>query len=117
MQDAVTIQLKGGTSSSVAVPVGTELQVEIPENPTTGFRWELRAEPHAGVEFVKDEFSRKSAGVGAAGTRIWTIKVNGSTNVHLKAILRRPWLPNSAPQDAASAELQVLQDSTNIVAG
>ena len=105
MQDPFTIRLKTGRSNAI-VPVGRELQVEIPENPTTGYRWELRAEPHSAIEILKDEFSRKSAGVGAGGIRIWTIKLKEPASVHLEALLRQPWEPDSDPEDAAALDLE-----------
>jgi inhibitor of cysteine peptidase len=93
------------------------LQVEIPENPTTGYRWELTAEPRAAIEILKDEYSRKSAGVGAGGIRIWTIRLKVPASVHLKALLRQPWLPESDPEDAAALDLEAFLDSNTVAAG
>jgi inhibitor of cysteine peptidase len=106
MSDPVKIRLK--EQGVVSLPVGEEVQIEVDENPTTGYRWELQAEPANGVDLLNTSFCRRGAGVGAGGSRVWTVRLTRPANVLLHAFLRRPWQPTSAPQESASVELVAL---------
>ncbi|MCQ8893376.1 MAG: protease inhibitor I42 family protein [Methanolinea sp.] len=77
---------------NVSVPAGTRFSLRLPENPTTGYMWNM-TRPH-GLAIDKDEFIAPDTKlVGAGGTREWVFSSleKGSTLVH--AEYRRPWVP------------------------
>jgi inhibitor of cysteine peptidase len=106
IEDPVKIRLKD-QSSAISLPVGKEVQIELDENPTTGYRWELSAEPKRAVDVVSNSYSRRTSGIGAGGSRVWLIKLVEPAKVHLRAFLRQPWQPTEAPYDSASLDLFV----------
>ena len=73
----------------VRVAAGDLVQISLPENPSTGYRWELDRLP-VGTHLVGDHVERRrQAAPGAAGLRVLTIRVHkGGT---LSACLRRAW--------------------------
>ena len=103
MQDPITIRLK--EQGSVSLPVGEEVRIEVEENPTTGFRWELEAEPSNAVDVLKSTFNRQLSGVGASGSRVWVVRLTRPAHVLLQAHLRRPWQRTGPAQESASLEL------------
>ena len=106
MQDPFKIQLQGG-DNSFSVRAGEQVELEIPENPTTGFRWELSCEPKSAVEMLGSRFLRSTGGVGAGGLRVWTLRISEPATVHLEAALRQRWEPSATPEDLARVELKV----------
>lgn len=77
---------------NVSIPVGTGFTLRLPENPTTGYMWNM-TRPQ-GLAIDKDEFIAPDTKlVGAGGTREWVFscKERGPTLVH--AEYRRPWVP------------------------
>ena len=58
-----------------ALAVGEELTLTLPENPTTGHRWEVDANSTPVCELVSEEFVPPSGtAVGAGGHRRWRFR-------------------------------------------
>jgi len=71
----------------VTVARGQQVVVRLPENPTTGYRWE----PPADVEVVSDEFHPAAGtGIGAGGERVFTLAARAPT-AEVRFALMRPW--------------------------
>ena len=69
------------------------LDVELPESPSTGYRWELMDPPDE-VEVVSSRFdSGKAAGgqAGSGGVRTFAIRLLADTDVELVFGLGRVW--------------------------
>jgi inhibitor of cysteine peptidase len=66
------------------------IYVDLDENPTTGYVWNLSATK--GLTIVSDEYLPPSStsGVGAGGTHEWTIKPTGDGYQTITAVLKRP---------------------------
>jgi inhibitor of cysteine peptidase len=103
MQDVRTIRLK--EQGPVRVAIAQEVQIEVDENPSTGYRWELHTEPPDGVEILNSSFQRQSDRVGAVGLRLWTIRLRRVGEVQLRAELRRSWEAGNAPVETVSLAL------------
>jgi inhibitor of cysteine peptidase len=77
---------------TVSAAVGDVLTIELPENPTTGFRWQVASVDAGVLSLQADEFlQRASTAVGSGSVRIFRfLTVNpGSTDVRLE--LKRTW--------------------------
>ena len=73
-----------------AAAVGEQLVVRLPENPTTGYRWQLDAPAEVAVE--DDGFEPGGSGApGAAGTRTFRLRATAPGTHHLAATQRRSW--------------------------
>ena len=77
--------------------VGDELVVSLPENPTTGYRWQLDS-PGSFLAVEDDAFALPGrAGIGAAGTRLLTLRVTAAGRASLHLALRRDWEKDKPP--------------------
>jgi predicted secreted protein len=54
------------------VLVGDRFQVQLSENPATGYRWHLRSIDCAACRVLDDAFEMLHCGLGGGGTRRWT---------------------------------------------
>ena len=68
--------------------------LRLPENPTTGYRWELFLSAELSV--VDDTYVRSDTSgrlMGAGGTRVWKIAVAEKDPGSVRAVYRRSWEP------------------------
>jgi len=77
---------------SVQVPLGAEIAIDLPENPTTGYRWSVRGLTGGCLALKSVEYSpTPGPGVGGGGTRHFCFLANtpGKTTLTLKNM--REW--------------------------
>jgi inhibitor of cysteine peptidase len=79
--------------SVVEVSVGNILRVTLPENPTTGYRWQLGTLREPVVHVEADTFEAGQGSYGAGGARRWEFRASQVGVVHLEIELRRSWEP------------------------
>ena len=60
---------------SVTVPVGGMLELDLKENPTTGYRWTLTGPGTPVCELKTDDFVPAGRALGAGGTRSFTFAI------------------------------------------
>jgi inhibitor of cysteine peptidase len=86
--------------SSHQLSQGEELHVRLPENPTTGYRWQFTQTGGGTLRVVEDRFEPGGAGTpaaaGASGIRVVRFAAENSGNLTLEATERREWEPASA---------------------
>jgi len=83
---------------TVHVQPGDEVVVRLPENPTTGYRWEIDA-PRGGVEVAQDSYDRpRDEGVGAGGMRTFTLRAGEPGQAEVRLRLARSWEDEAAQQ-------------------
>jgi predicted secreted protein len=99
--------LIGERPVTAEVTAGAEVVVEAAENPTTGFVWQLEAEPADAIEWLQDEFVPDGGAPGSGGRRRWTFRVLRGPRVALQGALRRSWDASSAPARIAVATILV----------
>ena len=76
----------------LAIQVGDELLVELPENPTTGYRWQVNSSGEASLTLDRDNFELPSNALpGASGVRLITFRATVAGRSKLRLELRRPW--------------------------
>jgi inhibitor of cysteine peptidase len=72
--------------------LGDTIRVELPESPTTGFRWSMAPFDSGILELKADEFlPNGGAGVGGGGRRVFRLAAKGRGNTTLDFMLARPW--------------------------
>ncbi|MGA2935365.1 MAG: protease inhibitor I42 family protein [Methanomicrobiales archaeon] len=89
-----------------------ELQLRLPENPTTGFTWNLSVTPGISIlndTYIPDDTSGKL--VGAGGTHVWNLKAIGPGDQGISGVYRRPWEPATATATRFSLSLIVGESS------
>jgi len=75
------------------LPANEALVIELVENPTTGYRWQLESAEGVAVEssYVPGDPGAAPGTAGGGGKRRFTLELKGAGEVHLRAKLRRAW--------------------------
>lgn len=74
--------------------VGDLIEVSLPENPTTGYRWQLHSPVSPVLEAEADTFAGPQSGlIGAGGVHRWRFKAVKAGVVRLTIDSRRSWEP------------------------
>jgi inhibitor of cysteine peptidase len=78
---------------------GQTVNIELAENPTTGYSWELAAFRGEDVsrQVGKPEYTRKSDLIGGGGVRTYRFKALKKGQALLIFEYRRPWEKDKAP--------------------
>lgn len=78
-------------SRKADVAVGDEFAIELAENPTTGYRWQIQEMDKSAFEVLEDAFSPASGAVGAGGIRRWLIRARLPGDFHVAFEKKRSW--------------------------
>lgn len=76
----------------VTVRAGNSITVRLPENPTTGFTWNLSASP--GLQVVSDSYIPSDTTgklIGSGGTHVWDISAQSVGTRTIQGVYMRPW--------------------------
>lgn len=94
-------------NTQVVLTIGQELQVALPENPTTGFRWQMRAPGEPVLELLDDKFDSPALGVGKGGTRRWRFKAAQKGSAGIEIAYRRAWEQDQSPAETFRLAVRV----------
>jgi inhibitor of cysteine peptidase len=77
---------KADNGKTVKSPIGGEIVLRLPENPSTGYRWAVEAVDAKLVDVQENEYVPLSDKVGSGGVAQWIIraKATGTTQIRLK---------------------------------
>jgi len=75
--------------------VGDSFRVQLSENPTTGYRWQLRSDGAPTLRLVRDSFEAPGSPPGSGGMRYWIFAAASAGSVALNIELRRSWQPQA----------------------
>lgn len=102
-------------STIYAIP-GDMITVELEENPTTGYSWNISYSE--GLELKNDSYieANNAEGiVGASGAHQWTFEVIDSGEQNISAVYMRPWEEKTGNEDSFRLDLMVLEKEELIV--
>ncbi|MGE5204696.1 MAG: protease inhibitor I42 family protein [Chlamydiota bacterium] len=92
---------------SLAVRVGDELAISLPENPTTGYRWQVDSSGSSLI-LEKDDFALPGkVQMGSGGTRLLTFRAAAAGHASLQLGSRRPWEEDKPALQSFSLSIQV----------
>jgi inhibitor of cysteine peptidase len=104
---ADVIVSEGHNGGTVQVKAGSSITVQLPETPTTGFRWTVSAsDPHL-LALTGDDFQLTSTGTGGGGLRILRFLAKGEGNADLELRLARSW-DSGAPKSVFHVRVNVV---------
>jgi len=90
MADIVITDADG--NRDVAARAGDTLAVQLPENPTTGYRWVQSALDRNILESIGDDFQTSAqTGVGAGGLHVFRFTAKRTGNSRIEFKLARAW--------------------------
>ncbi len=79
------------SGTSLEVTVGEVLQLALPENATTGYRWEIAECDRDRLEQVGETMSHPTPGIGSGGTATFTFRAICPGTSRLVLEQRRSW--------------------------
>jgi inhibitor of cysteine peptidase len=82
---------KSHNGRELELPIGETLDLRLPENPTTGYRWQARAAGQPALELSQDSVERHGPAIGDGGVRRWTFRAVQAGVARLDMELRRSW--------------------------
>jgi inhibitor of cysteine peptidase len=91
---------------------GEEFQVSLPENPTTGYRWQFNLSGTGKLDILEDRFEPGAGGgagmvPGAGGRRLMRLMAKESGTVNLEALERRAWETASPARQTRGFSIKV----------
>jgi inhibitor of cysteine peptidase len=85
------------------------LEIRLPENPTTGFRWSLVSSGGPACTLVRDYFEALGNTPGREGSHHWRFKAAQSGEASIKLIYQRSWEQNGVPTRTFALHVRVRQ--------
>ena len=82
---------QGFNGGAISVKKGDTLKLELPENPTTGYRWAVGPQDTKVLALTGDEYEGAGGAVGGGGLRIFRFSAKGSGRTSLQCRLSRSW--------------------------
>ena len=82
------------TSATITLPAGTTTAIELRENPTTGYAWNISLSPGLLIEnttYLQDNGTANQ--VGAGGIHRWVVRGVSAGKQTFSAVYKRPWEP------------------------
>ncbi|MHC1597401.1 MAG: protease inhibitor I42 family protein [Methermicoccaceae archaeon] len=104
----VFTQADNGTT--VSVKLGETFSVSLPENPTTGYSWNMSTT--GGIALKSDTYtpeqpSGKTELVGAGGVHEWVFQAVGKGTQKVMGIYKRPWENTTGTEETFELTLNV----------
>lgn len=90
------------------VPLDAEIRIRLPENPTTGYSWQMTVTP--GLVIENESYQPDDPGgrlVGAGGTRQWILRTVQPGLQTVTGVYARPWESAAGDQAAFTLHLRV----------
>src|SRR5271157_2785749 len=79
----------GDNGKTVTVNDGSTISINLSENPSTGYAWNVSST--SGLTVTNDKYTQGASMPGASGTHEWTIKATGKGEQQFTAVYKRPW--------------------------
>ena len=98
---------QSSNNTNVSVAVGERFEVTLPENPTTGFRWELKSDARPVCVPCGNTFDPPSAGIGAGGVRRWCFEAVQAGAGTIGLVYRRSFEKDRPPAQAFQLTVRV----------
>ena len=97
---------KDQSGGAADMKVGETFEVELPENPTTGYRWYLRSSGGSLLQLQDDSFQASGETTcGAGGMRRWCFRAVQPGSSDFEMEYRRSW--EKRPAEAFSLTIRV----------
>ncbi|PWB33281.1 peptidase inhibitor I42 [Pseudomonas sp. SDI] len=99
-QPGNVVNLEEQAQCPVNLQVGQTLNLTLPSNPSTGYRWLLQNPATAILRSLGPEVysNPQTAGiVGSAGQSVWRFQAQAAGEGHLLLVYQQPWAPEVRP--------------------
>jgi inhibitor of cysteine peptidase len=82
---------ENATGTTITIHVGDEIQINLQENPSTGYQWNYSVPDAFSVTEDKYIAMEGSGLVGQSGTHVWLLKAEKKGKYELNWIYKRSW--------------------------
>lgn len=90
------------------VQAGDLIAIRLPENPTTGYRWEISGVDNQLVELQGSDYSvAPGCGTGGGGTRTFHFRAKSTGTAQIQLRRRRSWEPETKAIEQFTVNIQV----------
>ena len=93
--------------SEIAVRVGDEFEVVLPEARTSGYRWNIVQKGESALRLVEDNSQPNTAGVGGAGHHRWRFQAIAAGASEIKLQYARSWEESAEPARTFTLKVRV----------
>ena len=98
-----------------AVTLDQTVQIQLAENPTTGYRWALEVSDPGAVELMDTSWQiAPDAAIGGGGMRIFKLRMRGKGPIRLDFKLGRSWQGESAVIERRQFSLEGVAEGTGL---
>jgi inhibitor of cysteine peptidase len=91
----------------VAVKRGDVIVVELPDQPSTGYRWDVASSDPALVEIEGSAYKGAGPGVGGGGITTWRLRARALGRTRLDFKRHRPWEGDRSVVDRFAVTLDI----------
>jgi inhibitor of cysteine peptidase len=92
------------------VPRGSTITVELPENPTTGYKWTRPVFDEVFLVLERDQFlPAEQAAIGAGGIRQFVFRAKSAGHTVVRLLNKRPWQSDEQAATTFTLPIQILK--------
>ncbi len=105
---SLTVLNEEMNESTIVVKLNSRFALELAENPSTGYAWNVTATD--GLRVVSDEYVAPGSGtnaVGAAGTHRWDLEAIAEGLQQIDGVYRRSWENTTSDEKTFTVEIAV----------
>jgi len=114
VQDSIVSVAQDNNGDIIPVDLKTEIRIQLPENPTTGYSWNVTSTD--GLAITSDTFIPPEKEMpGAGGMHVWTLEPNVTGIVTFNAVYVRPWESIQPDDETYIITFYVAPDGTSVV--
>lgn len=92
---------------AIELQLGQTAEICLPENPMTGFRWEVEESGEPICRLVRDVFEPPSGLPGQGGRHRWDVQAARIGTTRIELVYRRPWEGRGTGARTFSLQIQV----------
>jgi inhibitor of cysteine peptidase len=82
---------KADSDTELEIEIGDTLELRLPENRTTGYRWQMCSAGAPALQLIEDSFTPPSGALGAGGMRRWKFRAALAGAARLEPEHHRSW--------------------------
>jgi inhibitor of cysteine peptidase len=101
------IVTKAQDGETLTLRVGDSLLLQLPENPSTGYRWAFAAIDESLLAVEDPRYHAGEGSVGSAGVAVWTLRARASGKSRLVLKYWRHWEGDRSVIDRFSVTLDI----------
>jgi len=114
VQDKIALVAQDNNGDIIPADMQTEIRIKLPENPTTGYSWNVTAAD--GLAITSDTFIPPEEQIpGAGGTHVWTLEPKVTGLLTFSAVYTRPWEDIQPDDETYKVTFYVTPAGTTVV--